>query len=97
MLHHLVEALTVERGDWLGYETVMAENYGPAGRRLARLRRAGVFSPWQRHLLPLHRHVLDRSAGVLVHSRFAASRLEVSGGGPGAGGAAPRNTGGGGV
>ena len=78
VLHHLVEALTVERGDWLGYETVMAENYGPAGRRLARLRRAGVFSPWQRHLLPLHRHVLDRSAGVLVHSRFAASRLEVA-------------------
>jgi len=57
---------------------VMAENYGPAGRRLARLRRAGVFSPWQRYLLPLHRHVLDRSRGVLVHSRFAASRLEVA-------------------
>jgi glycosyltransferase involved in cell wall biosynthesis len=78
VLHHLVEALTLERGDWAGYEAVMAENYGPAGRRLARLRRAGVFSPAQRALLSLHWHVLDRSRGVLVHSRFAASRLEVA-------------------
>jgi glycosyltransferase involved in cell wall biosynthesis len=78
VLHHLVEELTLNRGDWAGYETVMAENYGPAGRRLARLRRVGVFSPWQRYLLPLHWHVLDRSRGVLVHSRFAASRLEVA-------------------
>lgn len=78
VLHHLVEALTLGRGDWVGYEAVMAENYGPAGRRLARLRRAGFFSPAQRSLLPLHRHVLDRSRGVLVHSRFAASRLEVA-------------------
>jgi glycosyltransferase involved in cell wall biosynthesis len=78
VLHDLVEALTLGRGDWVGYEAVMAENYGPAGRRLARLRRAGLFSPAQRALLPLHRHVLDRSRGVLVHSRFAASRLEVA-------------------
>lgn len=78
VLHDLVEALTLGRGDWVGYEAVMAENYGPAGRRLARLRRAGFFSPAQRNLLPLHRHVLDRSRGVLVHSRFAASRLEVA-------------------
>lgn len=78
VLHHLVEALTLGRGDWAGYEAVMAENYGPAGRRLARLRRVGVFSPAQRTLLPLHRHVLDRSRGVVVHSRFAASRLEIA-------------------
>ena len=78
VLHHLVEALTLDRGDWAGYEAVLAENYGPAGRRLARLRRAGVFSPSQRALLPLHRHVLDRSRGVLVHSRFAATRLEAA-------------------
>ena len=37
-----------------------------------------MFSPSQRTLLPLHRHLLDRSRGVLVHSRFAASRLEVA-------------------
>jgi glycosyltransferase involved in cell wall biosynthesis len=82
VLHHLVEALTLDRGDWAGYEAVLAENYGPAGRRLARLRRLGVFSPAQRALLPLHRHVLDRSLGVVVHSRFAASRLEVAAGVP---------------
>lgn len=76
VLHHLVEALTLGRGDAAGYESVMAANYGPAGRRLARLRRLGLFAPAQRYLLPLHGQVLDRAKGVIVHSRFAASRLE---------------------
>src|SRR5690348_15871167 len=57
VLHHLVEALTIGRGDAAGYDSVMAAHYGPAGRRLARLRRLGLFSPSQRHLLPLHGQV----------------------------------------
>lgn len=80
VLHHLVEALTLGRGDAAGYEAAMAANHGAAGRRLARLRRAGLFSPGQRYLLPLHAEVLDRARGVIVHSRFAAARL--GGGGP---------------
>jgi len=82
VLHHLVEALTLGRGDAAGYESVLAANYGPAGRRLARLRRLGLFSPGQRFLMPLHRQVLDRAKGVIVHSRFAASRLEAPAGLP---------------
>jgi len=82
VLHHLVEALTLGRGDAAGYESVLAANYGPAGRRLARLRRLGLFSPSQRFLMPLHRQVLDRAKGVIVHSRFAASRLEAPAGLP---------------
>jgi glycosyltransferase involved in cell wall biosynthesis len=76
VLHHLVEALTLGRGDAAGYEAVLAENYGPAGRRLARLRRLGLFQPGQRFLLPLHAQVLEQARGVLVHSRYAASRLQ---------------------
>ncbi len=82
VLHHLVEVLTLGRGDTAAYEAVMAANHGPAGRRLARLRRLGLFSPAQRYLLPLHAEVLDRAKGVIVHSRFAASRLEGSAGLP---------------
>lgn len=76
VLHHLVEALTLGRGSPHAYEAVMAYNHGPAGRRLARLRRAGLFSPWQRFLMPLHRQVLEVAKGVIVHSRFAAGRLQ---------------------
>jgi len=76
VLHHLVEALTLGRGSPHAYEAVLAYNHGPAGRRLARLRRTGLFSPWQRFLMPLHRQVLDVARGVIVHNRFAAGRLQ---------------------
>lgn len=76
VLHHLVEALTLARGSPHAYEAVLAYNHGPAGRRLARLRRAGLFSSWQRFLMPLHRQVLDVAQGVIVHSRYAAMRLQ---------------------
>jgi glycosyltransferase involved in cell wall biosynthesis len=80
VLHHLVEALTLARGDWAAYESALAGEYGAAGRRLARLRRAGLFDPAQRWLLPLSGAVLDRAKGVLVHSRFAAGRIDRIGG-----------------
>ena len=76
VLHHLVEALTLGRGSWAAYEAAVAYSHGAAGRRLARLRRLGLFSPAQRFLMPLHRQVLDRARGVIVHSRFAAARLQ---------------------
>ena len=76
VLHHLVEALTLGRGSPHGYEAALAREHGPAGRRLARLRRLGLFAPMQRFLMPLHGGVLERSRGVIVHSRFAAARLQ---------------------
>jgi glycosyltransferase involved in cell wall biosynthesis len=76
VLHHLVEALTLGRGSPAAYEAVLGQNHGPGGRRLARMRRAGLFSPMQRFLMPLHRQVLDAALGVVVHSRFAAGRLQ---------------------
>jgi glycosyltransferase involved in cell wall biosynthesis len=82
VLHHLVEALTLARGDWAGYEQALAAEYGAAGRRLARMRRAGLFDPAQRFLLPLNGAVLERARGVLVHSRFAAGRIDRIGGPP---------------
>lgn len=76
VLHHLVEALTLGRGSPHAYAAALAREHGPAGLRLARLRQLGLFSPVQRFLMPLHRAVLDRARGVVVHSRFAAARLQ---------------------
>lgn len=79
VLHHLVEALTLGRGRPEAYEAALAREHGAAGRRLARLRRAGLFSPWQRYLMPLLGPVLEAASGVIVHSRYAASRLPDAG------------------
>ncbi|MBY0329377.1 MAG: glycosyltransferase [Acetobacteraceae bacterium] len=76
VLHHLIEALTLGRGSPHAYEAALAREHGPAGRRLARLRRLGLFAPMQRFLMPLHGGVLERSRSVIVHSRFAAARLQ---------------------
>jgi glycosyltransferase involved in cell wall biosynthesis len=78
VLHHLVEALTLGRGDAEGYEAAMQADYGAAGLRLAKLRQAGVFSDRQRYLLPLHQQVLDRARGIIVHSDYAARMLRPS-------------------
>jgi len=82
VLHHLVEALTLGRGNTAAYEAALVAEHGEAGRRVARLRQHGVFDPGQRWLLPLHRTVLDRARGVIVHSRFAAGRAQRPGGPP---------------
>ena len=81
-LHHLVEALTLGRGNPAGYEAALVAEHGEAGRRVARLRARGLFDPGLRFLLPLHRQVLDRAQGVILHSRFAAGRIRRPGGPP---------------
>lgn len=82
VLHHLVEALTLGRGNPAAYEAALAAEHGEAGRRVARLRVRGLFDPGLRFLLPLHCQVLDRAQGVVVHSRFAAGRARRPGGPP---------------
>ncbi|TCZ61352.1 glycosyltransferase [Roseicella aquatilis] len=82
VLHHLVEALTLGHGDAAGYEAALYAEHGEAGRRVARLRAQGIFDPAMRFLLPLHRQVLARARGVILHSRFAAGRVGRPGGPP---------------
>jgi glycosyltransferase involved in cell wall biosynthesis len=82
VLHHLVEALTHARGDLRGYEAALIAELGEAGRRIAALRQMGIHDPTIRGKLPLHRQVLERAAGVLVHSRTAAARVTRPGGPP---------------
>jgi glycosyltransferase involved in cell wall biosynthesis len=82
VLHHLVEALTLGRGNPAGYEAALFAEHGAAGLRVARLRAQGLFDPGLRFLLPLHRQVLDLAQGVILHSRFAAGRVQRPGGPP---------------
>jgi glycosyltransferase involved in cell wall biosynthesis len=82
VLHHLVEALTLGHDNPAGYEAALLAEHGEAGRQVARLRRRGIFDPALRWLMPLHRQVLDRSRGVILHSRFAAGRVHQPGGPP---------------
>ena len=76
VLHHLVEALTLARGNAAAYEAALFAEHGEAGRRIARQRAAGLFDPMLRFLLPMHRQVLRRARGVILHSRFAAGRVQ---------------------
>jgi glycosyltransferase involved in cell wall biosynthesis len=80
VLHHLVEALTLGRGNPAGYAAALFAEHGAAGLRVARLRAQGMFDPGLRFLLPLHRQVTDRAQGVILHSRFAAGRVQHPGG-----------------
>lgn len=82
VLHHLVEALTLGRANPAGYAAALVAELGAAGQRIAGLRAVGMFDPALRARLPLHRQVLDRAAGVLVHSRYAAARVTRPGGPP---------------
>ncbi|MFC7474401.1 glycosyltransferase [Dankookia sp. GCM10030260] len=82
VLHHLVEALTLGRGNPAGYAAALLAEHGAAGLRVARLRAQGMFDPGLRFLLPLHRQVTDGAQGVILHSRFAAGRVQRPGGPP---------------
>jgi hypothetical protein len=74
-LHRLVAGLTLGEGAARAYEAAMAAAYGLAGRRLARLRQHGFWSPAQAARLPLHHALLDASRHVVVHHHAAAARL----------------------
>ncbi len=80
VLHHLWESLTLRAGDSAGYEAVLGQCHGAAGRRVARLHALGIFSDAMRYRLPLLRPVLDSARGVLVHSHYAAGRVRAAGG-----------------
>lgn len=75
-LHHLVVWKTLGRGDEEGYRREMFYAYGRLGARLADSRSRAISSEYQQFLMPLNHRLVDRSLGVVVHSRYAASQLE---------------------
>jgi glycosyltransferase involved in cell wall biosynthesis len=75
VLHHLVARCTILQGDLESYIWHLAYERGPAGGA-AGIRRANhIFSEREQFLDPLNRVLLDRSQGVIVHSRWSAEQV----------------------
>ena len=77
VLHHLISGITIGRGDARGYLEAMERELGVAGRLLG----LGVLDNllpllWetQPERFPLAGTILDAAHGLIVHSRFVASR-----------------------
>jgi len=74
-LHHFVATRTIPRGDFAGYVRELGYALGAEGVDLAyRIARGEAEHPF--YAAPLNERVLDRSLGVIVHSRYAADRIQ---------------------
>jgi glycosyltransferase involved in cell wall biosynthesis len=80
-LHHLIAYLMVERGFGTRsrdrYEQIFSEEYGSdLGPRIAALKIHGVASDLEKFVFPLTAHMARRSGGIVVHSQWAAERIQ---------------------
>lgn len=78
VLHNFFAGLTIRRGDTKAYLKEMEYNYGTLGHTLAQaFFRSGVPPVWEVSPLrfPLNRRVVERSLGIIAHSRFVADRV----------------------
>jgi glycosyltransferase involved in cell wall biosynthesis len=74
-LHHFVATRTIPRGDFASYVRELGYALGSAGVDLAyRIQRGEAEHPF--YTAPLNERVLDRSLGVIVHSRYAAGQIQ---------------------
>ena len=75
VLHHLVAGLTIGRKDGPGYLAAMERDSGLPARLLAHgVLEGRVPPPWETRPedFPLAGEILDRAAGLIVHSRYVA-------------------------
>lgn len=74
MLHHLIQGVTLARGDAAGYVDAMRYAYGEMGVAAARrLVEHGL--PLDRWAFPLFERVVDVSRGLIVHSEAVRRRV----------------------
>ena len=74
-LHDFIAACTGPSGDFVGYARALGYALGADGVDLAyRIRQGQAEHPV--YSVPLNERVLDRSLGVIVHSHFAARRIQ---------------------
>jgi glycosyltransferase involved in cell wall biosynthesis len=82
VLHHLIAAMTLGRGDTGGYLDAMQREAGVVGRLLAHGVADGLVEPlWERRAadFPLAQEVLGHAAGLVVHSRYVEERARAAG------------------
>jgi len=77
-LHHLITDMTIRRGDWDGYIRECAYDGGEPARAFAERVRALEVGP-DYDGVPMLRRVLERSRGVIVHSRYVAGKCRDAG------------------
>ncbi len=77
-LHHLLADLTINRGDWDGYLRELEYDGGPEALAYGQRVRALEVAP-DYDGVPMIRRLLERSRGVIVHSRFAAAQVRKAG------------------
>lgn len=77
-LHHLIADLTIRRGDWDAYVAACAYDAGEPARAFAQRVRALEVGP-DYDGVPMLRRVLERSRGLIAHSRFVASKCREAG------------------
>ncbi len=77
VLHHLVVEVTLggDRSDLAAYRRWLAADHAWPGDAVGRARRWNELGDAAMFTLPVHRTLLRRQRGVLVHSRWAADRL----------------------
>lgn len=77
-LHHLITDLTIRRGDWDGYVRECEYAGGADARAFAeRVRKLEVGPDYEG--LPMTRRLLERSRGVIVHSKFMETEVRKAG------------------
>lgn len=77
-LHHLITDLTIKRGDWDTYVRECEYQGGPAARAFAeRVRKLEVGPDYEG--LPMTKRLLERSRGVIVHSKFMETEVRKAG------------------
>ena len=77
-LHHLIADITIKRGDWDSYVRECEYEGGPDARAFAeRVRKLEVGPDYDG--LPMIRRLLERSRGVIVHSKFMETEVRTAG------------------
>ena len=75
VLHHLLIEATLAKGDFEGYARRLSEDHGWIGELVAKARYWGELSSAAMFGLPVHRTLVRRQRGVLVHSQWAEEQV----------------------
>lgn len=75
VLHHLVVERTLAKGNAEEYEAIVERSEGAAGAAFARGRSRGYHAELGNFLFPASSELASRSAGVIVHNRWAGEEL----------------------
>ncbi|MCP4203832.1 MAG: glycosyltransferase family 4 protein [bacterium] len=75
VLHHLLIEATLAKDDFEGYAERLTRDHGWIGDLVAKARYWGELSSAAMFGLPVHRTLVRRQRGILVHSQWAAQQL----------------------